>query len=336
MKNVLWSLVVVLSLWVVNFAIADVLDESLVLRYMFQDNLVDSSVYGNHGEMSGYPQFVDGVNGGSALHFLSSGDYVDIPESPDLSLHTFTLAVWIQIPDNIPTGWRAILEHDRWGNNWYGLYKTASSNRFHFRWTEANSGDVADFVSTIEPDTWYHVVGTFDIGTKTAKMYLDGQLDHTVENTATPIPTDAPGRIGLNMDNGEAFPGIIDDLRIYDRVLTDAEIAEMAMATAVNHKRGLLDSAMPQSFMLSNYPNPFNPSTTIEFNLESPQSVELEVYNVAGEGIQTITRGQMTAGLQAVVWNGTDQLGNRVESGVYMLRLKAGERIETKKILLVK
>lgn len=97
---------------------------------------------------------------------------------------------------------------------------------------------------------------------------------------------------------------------------------------------------------LSNYPNPFNPSTTINFNLPQTSSpVSLEIYNLKGQKVKTFVwnnflselfHGQDTSGSYSVVWNGTDDFGKNVSSGVYFAKLKIGETLLTRKMLLMK
>lgn len=84
------------------------------------------------------------------------------------------------------------------------------------------------------------------------------------------------------------------------------------------------------------YPNPFNPSTTITFSLPETGRAELAVYSLTGQKIRTLLSGQMRAGTRAVGWDGCDNSGLPVSSGVYYSRLKMGERVATGRMTLVK
>lgn len=84
------------------------------------------------------------------------------------------------------------------------------------------------------------------------------------------------------------------------------------------------------------YPNPFNPQTTVAFNLAREGYAELVIYNLQGAKVRTLVSENRVAGRHEVVWNGTDDRGQRVASGVFMARLKAGETVEMKKLVLVK
>ncbi|HRY83604.1 MAG TPA: FlgD immunoglobulin-like domain containing protein, partial [Candidatus Cloacimonadota bacterium] len=85
-----------------------------------------------------------------------------------------------------------------------------------------------------------------------------------------------------------------------------------------------------------NYPNPFNPETTISFNLPKAGAASLNVYNVKGQLVKTLVNGELAFGNHSIVWNGTDNNGAAVSSGVYYYRLNAGNNTETRKMVLVK
>ena len=85
-----------------------------------------------------------------------------------------------------------------------------------------------------------------------------------------------------------------------------------------------------------NYPNPFNPSTTIKFSLNQDTKVTLEIYNIKGQLVKTIINSEMQAGYHSVVWNGIDENDKKTSSGFYFYRLKAGSYCCINKMLQVK
>ncbi len=88
---------------------------------------------------------------------------------------------------------------------------------------------------------------------------------------------------------------------------------------------------------MSNYPNPFNPETSISFSLPSAGKVNLAVYNTKGQKVKTMTDDVYEKGLHSVIWNGKDETGNAVSSGVYFYRLNLdGKTVKTNKCLLLK
>lgn len=95
--------------------------------------------------------------------------------------------------------------------------------------------------------------------------------------------------------------------------------------------------ALPTEFTLSqNVPNPFNPSTQVSFALPTAAKVNLSIYNVLGQHVKTLVDTDMRAGYQTVTWDGTDNTGHTVASGVYFYKLNAGDFTATKKMLMLK
>jgi len=95
--------------------------------------------------------------------------------------------------------------------------------------------------------------------------------------------------------------------------------------------------ALPVEFSLSqNMPNPFNPTTVVSFALPKDVKVNLSVYNVLGQQVKTLVNDFMRAGNQSVTWDGTDNTGHQVGSGVYFYKISAGDFSATKKMLLLK
>lgn len=99
----------------------------------------------------------------------------------------------------------------------------------------------------------------------------------------------------------------------------------------------LAESRLPGTFELSqNYPNPFNPSTEIRFSLAKPADVRLEIYDIMGRVVATLIQEPMTAGYHKVAWEGKNNTGQAVSSGVYFYRLTAGQFVATKKMVVIK
>jgi len=103
-------------------------------------------------------------------------------------------------------------------------------------------------------------------------------------------------------------------------------------STAVN----LTADQTPVGFELNeNYPNPFNPQTTIEVYLDRQSHINLSVYNAAGQKVKTLVNLSLMAGSHRYIWLGDDDGGKRIESGVYFCRLQSAEGVKTIKMLLI-
>ncbi|KPL05477.1 MAG: hypothetical protein AMJ73_00785 [candidate division Zixibacteria bacterium SM1_73] len=97
---------------------------------------------------------------------------------------------------------------------------------------------------------------------------------------------------------------------------------------------------MIRAFSLNqNYPNPFNPTTKIQYAVGSRQTpihITLKIHNILGQEVRTLVDGPKTGGSHEVIWDGKDDRGREVASGIYLYQLKAGDLTETKKMLLLK
>lgn len=97
------------------------------------------------------------------------------------------------------------------------------------------------------------------------------------------------------------------------------------------------EKTLPEEFVLKqNYPNPFNPTTTIEFSLPQTSEVVLRIYNLRGEVVNTLMQGTQSPGVKSVTWDGSDDRGRQVASGLYFYRLDIGTFTEIRKMTFLK
>ena len=137
-----------------------------------------------------------------------------------------------------------------------------------------------------------------------------------------------------NLEEGDEIirlVGTIDGLAgdEVEIVLTDPAAAKAAKAVV---------QTQPEAFSLANnFPNPFNPATTIEYALPQAADVELIVYNAVGQVVRTLVAEYQSAGRYAVAWDATNDSGYRLSSGMYFYHLQAGDAFrEVKKMLLLR
>ncbi len=94
---------------------------------------------------------------------------------------------------------------------------------------------------------------------------------------------------------------------------------------------------LPKEFDLrQNYPNPFNPTTVIEYALPKASEVKIQIYNILGQKVRNLVDESQEAGYKTIHWDGKDDHGNEVSSGVYFYRIEAGDFIKCKKMTLLK
>ena len=165
---------------------------------------------------------------------------------------------------------------------------------------------------------------TFDL----TLSYLDGELAGRVEDSLsawrwTGALWDGPKAYSAR-DLAQNWIAVSNETEFSDWILTD----EWG-PTAV-------DEMPARRCLLSNYPNPFNPATTISYELVRPSHVRLEVYDAAGRLVRVLVDANKDAGRHQVVWDGLDGLGERTASGVYFYRLRAGEVDLARKMVLLR
>ncbi len=97
-----------------------------------------------------------------------------------------------------------------------------------------------------------------------------------------------------------------------------------------------LDTIPVATKLSSVYPNPFNPSATIQFAVGQTQQVSLVVYDMAGQRVAVLEDEIFTTGTHTTVWNGTDSAGRIVSAGTYLLRMESETNIESRKLMLLK
>ena len=154
-------------------------------------------------------------------------------------------------------------------------------------------------------------------------LYEDQEMIYAGSGTETVLIRTAPGDYAFNLAacNGAGCSDTSRPLVVHVDVALDADDP----------------SKRPHSFALEqNYPNPFNPSTRIEFSIPAPSHVKLIVYNVLGARVRGLLDETLPGGFVSVLWDGRDERGQEVPSGVYFYSLQAGDRHHTRRMMLVR
>lgn len=207
-----------------------------------------------------------------------------------------------------------------------------------------NNGD-GTFASTV-----YWNSGGYPFATFTSDLDHDGDIDVIVANWQTDsisvltnngdatfeepvqyLAGDAPTSLFTADLNDDTF----DDLAVGNRNSDDV-LVYMNRGTASSTGDDRFSSRPVDSQLAQNVPNPFNPSTTIEYRLVNRSMVSLKVYNVLGQQVARLVDKIQVAGTYQVVWKGTSDNGKPVAGGIYFYRLFAGDYRESKKMVLLK
>ncbi len=139
----------------------------------------------------------------------------------------------------------------------------------------------------------------------------------------------------------QEFDDVIDMSRVYRYYVTALYDVGESLPTEIVTVNGYMDgnsSSIPEfvNNLESNYPNPFNPETSIAFSIEKPGNVTLKVYNVKGQLVKTLVNDKLNSGRHVITWQGKSDNGKSVSSGIYFYRLETDKYAQTRKALLLK
>jgi len=140
--------------------------------------------------------------------------------------------------------------------------------------------------------------------------------------------------IEITFDTTDLVAGIYES----EIVITyNGDLAVIPVILTVSGTDAEEDTVLNVTALFVNYPNPFNPATTISFSIaQTPSFVNLEIFNLKGQKVKQLVNSQLSAGQHSVIWNGTDDNKHPVSSGIYLYKLTAGSKIQTKKMLMIK
>ncbi len=201
-------------------------------------------------------------------------------------------------------GYGFVLQYDQ------SKYEFVEARQVDQNLLDANSGQPALFLASNKTP------GQVAVGA----MKVDGQavsgdgalVEFTFKTTQTPLASDF-----------QIFDGVMVDLVGGIDAITNIEIGTF--------------KTMPKDYALGqNVPNPFNPSTTIDYRLPEAGDVQLVIYNLLGQEVRTLVRESMDAGFHSVVWDGTDEFGKQVASGIYIYRMSVADFSQVQRMMLLK
>ena len=131
---------------------------------------------------------------------------------------------------------------------------------------------------------------------------------------------------------GDRLGVFVDGRRVYPDLQWSSGGERVRLSRLSTDSHGL-----PLEFALAqNYPNPFNSGTVIEYDVPSQTNVTIDIFNVLGQKVRTLVNKITSAGSYRIEWTGTDDAGRPVATGVYLYRFRAGDVVQTKKMLLLK
>ena len=349
-----------------------VVKPGLAVAYSFNEGsgstVADASGNNNTGTISGATWTTQGKFS-NALSFNGTSSYVALPNSSSIQSPTtaITVSAWVK-PNGTPQSGSSVVQKinaSRYLSYAFGQYSN-STRRFSGYLQVNGTLYTTPAAKAMTNLTWYYVALIWQSGQKvTLRIYnVNGSVFDSVKTTQSPagsISYDASNLVIGEDEAGSHWKGTIDEVRIYSRLLTQAEI-QNDLATAVslppaastlplpagdltelaveqretsNTGGGLgfrrLDEIPDDYALRQNYPNPFNPSTVFEFALPRECHVNFELYNLLGERVAMLVDETLSAGYYSVPFTATGLAG-----GVYFYRMRADDFVQTKKLLILK
>ena len=181
----------------------------------------------------------------------------------------------------------------------------------------------------VNDETWHHIACTWAGGS--VVLYIDG-VKIMEKTDYDPAGFDLEFMfLGSMLDKSRLFIGMLDDFYLYDDVLSDLDIQDLMQSVDVEDH-----SAVRQGLELSNYPNPFNQTTTIRYQLAKDCDVSLTVYNQIGQKVRTLVHEKQGFGSQSITWDGSNDTGEELSSGIYVYRLQVDDKVQTRRLMLLR
>ena len=326
----------------------EVFAQGLVAYYPFRKNANDISGNNFNGTVFGATLANDRADNPNYAYFFDGvGSYIDIPYDSSFYPASMSTAVWVNIESTPDSGISYILTTS--GDN-----RTPPYDPFRMRIDAAGIVEVryeGNFDSlrinlrsttSLTPGEWAFIATSYNSSTGEGRLFINAVLED-YEIDMMNLDTNHIGlRIGAGQNHNrttrimEFFHGRIDDVRLYNRELSEMEIQQLYLEEPLV---GIGDSPemVPAKIQLKqNYPNPFNPSTHIDYTLPDAGLVTLTVYNLVGEKIRILVNQWQPAGIYSNHWDGRDNLGMEMPSGIYLYRLSVGNTIQTRKMALLR
>jgi len=271
------------------------------------------------------------INPGDEVRYKMHWWGLDIPED---SISIDSNSVKVQLADNSQYFWK-VFAYDN-----YNAFSESGTATF---WTDAFpeppfdfntitpladahlQSESVDFIwsKTTDPDpldeVYYRVVVAKDWNDSDTYIYSDLTTDTTLSMTLTM--------------NDQYF--WVVEAWDSDSLMTPSNSGQVY--SFVLGSVSVLGAGIPTEFQLAqNYPNPFNPTTSIEYSLPEQADVKLMIFDIKGNTVKQWTYTNQSAGYYSVVWDGTNNNGNQVSTGIYFYRIIVGEFMQTKKMVFMK
>ena len=311
----------------------------------------DTSGYAQDVDTYGNPTHSSSAAVGNYSVYLEGDSSLLEVDSPFLAATEYFVDFWFYPEAEMGTrDYCRIFNRPRdaasWSANNYQVRFNPAGNNTRRMYAGADGQFTITFEDSIDMEQWYHVqlevraAPPGDTVNYYAIFRLAGANDNTLEQKYVGfddevVPGFAPLRIGKAADPTPGvyppfFKGHFDNILVYNY-----PAGQLDLVNVVGIEDGYQNVALTYE-LSQNYPNPFNPNTEIRFRLAKSEKVELVVFDILGRKVATILNATANAGKHVALWNGRDDFGYPVASGVYIYRLQTKNFVQSKKMILMK
>ncbi|MDP6419553.1 MAG: FlgD immunoglobulin-like domain containing protein [Candidatus Krumholzibacteria bacterium] len=312
--------------------------DGLLGHWPLDGSAEDLSIIGQRDATAFGVDWVQDAEQGLVAELDGQSDYLRIHSGsltlPALAMHEITVAIRLR-PDSFEE-WGGYLSclHDT-GDYEKGWCLGSRNDHYSFALISWSSSGLTYLQApqAALAGEWVHLAGVYDGSTMT--LYVDGQAvaSSGEQSGFIDYASDGDYVIGAYQDDDEFFPldGRLSDARVYARALSAAEISVLAdPSTSAPGSPRILALSRP-------WPNPFNPETRLRVRVpEGGTTLHVAIYDVRGREIRVLAEGFHGEGIHELQWQGRDQQGRELGSGVYFCRLRSGLFEESRKLILLR
>lgn len=288
-------------------------EDNLIARYLFSNDVTDSYVNGLDVTMSGDPQFVADRfgNANSAIDMDGNGDYVSTTNSL-FHLSEYSYSLWIKPTEQSGT----VLAVGNSGGDQTVVYSSTSFGSASYTKNQQNISNAHAGTMDLNAE-WHHVVVLR--ADTIHKLYLDGVLiaENTPDFTTVAYGSSDLFLLGKSHRNNDHFNGVIDDVLIYDVVLTEEEIIDLYTMECSAENQVITSIETSQEELSSIYPNPASESLTINGDWDN-----YTILDMTGSAVDS---GDLISNVVGV----TD-----LESGMYIIELMKDENLKVQRVII--
>ncbi|MFT2007512.1 LamG-like jellyroll fold domain-containing protein [Pontibacter sp. 13R65] len=291
--------------------------------------VTDESEYANHGEVKNIENhaWVEGRLGNAIdLANAEATSHVHVPHQQHLffDVNSFTVSLWVKAPAQTEQSYlfhKGTFARDEAAGatgQWFGLEVKDNLIRFAVD-DDITKSEVGTNNATFFNNEWVHVVTVRDVENKKLRIYRNGVLAQEVnDNTNTGIGQTEPLIIGNNSNLETPFKGMLDEFKIFNYSLSEAEIMALYNNTVTSTA-----TEAANAHMLQLYPNPATDKLNLAFTLDKQEEVTITVYDqLHGRKVQQLVSSTMAAGSYSLQLSANDARFSKLAAGVYLVVLQ--------------